>query len=83
MLSYYAAASWPLIPGARAFFGARGTPLIGTFLCLTAAALLALPWGLLFTRGRGKAELSVPLCILLTAIPPGIIASAPAIVDAE
>jgi ABC-type proline/glycine betaine transport system permease subunit len=70
MLSYYAAASWPLIPGARAFFGAQGTPLIGTFLCLTAAALLALPWGLLFTRGRGKAALSVPLCILLTAIPP-------------
>jgi hypothetical protein len=40
------------------------------FLCLAAAALLALPWGLLFTRGRGKAALSVPLCILLTAIPP-------------
>jgi hypothetical protein len=70
MLSYYAAASWPLIPGARAFFGYQGTPLIGLFLCLAAAALLALPWGLLFTRGRGKAALSVPLCILLTAIPP-------------
>src|SRR5882672_1266668 len=27
MLSYYAAASWPLIPGARAFFGVQGTPL--------------------------------------------------------
>src|SRR6267378_3775260 len=70
MFCYYAAASWPLIPGARAFFGYQGTPLIGLFLCLTAAALLALPWGLLFTRGRGKAALSVPLCILLTAIPP-------------
>src|SRR6267143_5717041 len=74
MFCYYAAASWPLIPGARAFFGYQGTPLIGLFLCLAAAALLALPWGLLFTRGRGKAALSVPLCILLTAIPPlGII----------
>ncbi len=74
MFCYYAAASWPLIPGARAFFGNQGTPLIGLFLCLTAAALLALPWGLLFTRGRGKAALSVPLCVLLTAIPPlGII----------
>src|SRR5467141_4866872 len=70
MFCYYAAASWPLIPGARAFFGVQGTPLIGMFLCLTAAALLALPWGLLFTRGRGKAALSVPLCILLMAIPP-------------
>jgi apolipoprotein N-acyltransferase len=74
MFSYYAAASWPLIPGARAFFGVRGTPLIGMFLCLAAAALLALPWGLLFTRGRGKSAFSVPLCILLTAVPPlGII----------
>jgi apolipoprotein N-acyltransferase len=74
MFSYYAAATWPLIPGARAFFGVQGTPVIGLFLCLTAAGLLALPWGLLFTRGRGGAALYVPMCILLTAMPPlGII----------
>src|SRR6202162_68542 len=74
MFSYYAGASWPLIPGARAFFGVQGTPIIGLFLCLAAAVLLALPWGLLFTRGRGRAAFCVPLCILLTAIPPlGII----------
>jgi hypothetical protein len=70
MFCYYAAASWPLIPGARAFFGLEGTPLVGLLLCLAAAALLASPWGLLFTRGRGKDVLSVPLCILLTATPP-------------
>jgi apolipoprotein N-acyltransferase len=70
MFSYYATASWPLIPGAHAFFGLQGTPLVGLLLCLAAAALLALPWGLLFTRGRGEAALSVPLCVLLTAIPP-------------
>jgi len=57
-------------PGARAFFGVQGTPVIGLFLCLAAAGLLALPWGLLFTRGRGRAAFCVPLCILLTAIPP-------------
>src|SRR6267143_4734757 len=74
MFSYYAGASWPLIPGARAFFGVQGTPSIGLFLCLGAAVLLALPWGLLFTRGRGRAAFCVPLCILLTAMPPlGII----------
>src|SRR5258708_16348027 len=74
MFSYYAAASWPLIPGARAFFGVQGTPLIGLLLCLSGGALLALPWGLLFTRGRERAACSVQLCILLTAIPPlGII----------
>ena len=74
MFSYYAAASWPLIPGAHTFFGVQGTPIIGLFLCLAAAVLLALPWGLLFMRGRGRAAFCVPLCILLTAIPPlGII----------
>jgi apolipoprotein N-acyltransferase len=70
MFCYYAAASWPVIPGARAFFGVQGTPVIGLLLCLAAAALLALPSGLLFTRGRGKAALSVLLCILFTAMPP-------------
>jgi hypothetical protein len=74
MFSYYATASWSLIPGAHAFFGVQGTPLIGLFLCLAAAGLLALPWGLLFTRGRGRAAFCVPLCLLLTAMPPlGII----------
>lgn len=74
MFCYYAAASRPLIPGARAFFGVQGTPVIGLLLCLAAAALLALPWGLLFTRGWERAAFSVPLCILLTALPPlGII----------
>jgi hypothetical protein len=70
MFCYYAAASWPVIPGASAFFGLQGTPLIGMFLCLTAATLLALPWGLLFTRKRGRAAVSVPLCVLIAAIPP-------------
>jgi hypothetical protein len=74
MFSYYATASWPLIPGAHAFFGIQGSPLIGLLLWLAAAALLALPWGLLFTRGRERAAFSVPFCILLTVTPPlGII----------
>jgi hypothetical protein len=70
MFSYYAVASWPIIPGARAFFGVQGTPLIGLFLCLTAAGLLALPWSLLFARGRGRAAFCMPLCILLSTMPP-------------
>jgi apolipoprotein N-acyltransferase len=74
MFCYYAAASWPLIPGARVFFGEHATPLVGLVLCLAAAALLGLTWGLLFTRTRGRAAIAVPICILLTAIPPlGII----------
>jgi hypothetical protein len=74
MFTYYAAASWPIVPGAHAFFGPKGTPLIGLILCVGAAALLALPWGLLFTSMRGRAAVYVPLCVLIAAIPPlGII----------
>lgn len=83
MFAYYAAASWPIIPGARAFFGQRGTTLIGLILCVGAAALLALPWGLLFSNKRGRAALYVPLCILTAAVPPlGIIGWASPILSA-
>jgi len=40
------------------------------FLCLTAATLLALPWGLLFMCGQGKSALYVPLCVVIAATPP-------------
>ena len=60
MFAYYAAASWPIIPGERVFFGRDGTPLIGLFLCVGAAALLALPWVLgvfwLIRNGRDKRD---------------------------
>src|ERR1700730_8317174 len=67
MFCYYAGASWPVTPGARAFFGVQRPPPIGLFPCLAAAVLLAFPWGLLFVRGLGRASFCVPLCILLTA----------------
>ncbi len=70
MFCYYAAASWPVIPGARAFFGSKGTPLIGLILCVGTAAVLALPWGLMFTSTRGRTAVYVPLCVLIAAIPP-------------
>jgi len=72
--AYYVAASWPIIPGAHAFFGLKGTPLIGVCLCIGAAASLALPWGLFFTRRLTRRGFYIPLCILIAAIPPlGII----------
>src|SRR5215469_13797100 len=83
MFAYYSAASWPMIPGVRVFFGRDGTPLIGLFLCVGAVALLALPWGLLFTRKPFKASLFVPLCILIAAIPPlGVIGWASPLISA-
>jgi len=74
MFAYYALASWPIIPGAHAFFGLKGTLLTGVCLCIGAAAILALPWGLLFTRRPGRRGFYIPLCILIAAVPPlGII----------
>src|SRR5882762_3270872 len=52
LFSYYVAASWPLIPGARTFFGARGTAIEGILMCFSAATLLGIPGALLFTRNR-------------------------------
>jgi apolipoprotein N-acyltransferase len=71
---YYMGASWPLIPGARTFFGARGNILEGILTCLSASALLAIPAGLVFTKNRRMRPSAITAIFLLTALPPlGII----------
>jgi hypothetical protein len=71
---YYIGASWPLIPGASMFFGARGTTIEGILICLGASTLLAIPGGLLFTRNRALRPFAIAGMFLLTALPPlGII----------
>jgi hypothetical protein len=74
LFSYYLGASWPLIPGANTFFGARGTAIQGTLICLGAATLLAIPAAVLFTHNRTKLPFAITGIFLLTALPPlGII----------
>src|SRR5207248_7961971 len=74
LFSYYVGASWPLIPGASTFFGARGTTTEGVLLWLGAAILLAIPAALLFTHDRRMRPFAVTGVFLLTALPPlGII----------
>jgi apolipoprotein N-acyltransferase len=71
---YYFGASWPVIPGARAFFGARGNIIDGILICLSASALLAIPAALLFTKNRTVRPFAITVMFLLTALPPlGII----------
>jgi hypothetical protein len=71
---YYVGASWPLIPGASAFFGARGTIIKGILICLGACGLLASPAALLFTRNRALRPFAIVGMFLLAAVPPlGII----------
>ena len=72
--SYYFGASWPLIPGAKAFFGAKASILDGAVLCLIATLVLAAPAALLFTRNRLRLPFSIPAMLTLAALPPlGII----------
>ncbi len=74
LFSYYLGASWPLVPGASTFFGARGSTIEGILLCFGAATFLAIPAALLFTRNRTKLPFAITGIFLLTALPPlGII----------
>jgi apolipoprotein N-acyltransferase len=71
---YYIGASWPLIPGAKTFFGGRATVIEGFLICLSASALLAIPAALFFTRNRTMRPLAITAMFILTALPPlGII----------
>jgi hypothetical protein len=71
---YYFGASWPVIPGARTFFGARGNIIEGILICLSASALLAIPAALLFTKNRTVRPFAITAMFVLTALPPlGII----------
>ena len=72
--SYYLGASWPLIPGAKAFFGEKASILDGVLLCLIATSFLAVPAAVLFTRNRAKLAFSIPAMLILATLPPlGII----------
>jgi apolipoprotein N-acyltransferase len=70
LLSYYVGATWPLIPGASAFFSARGTTIEGILLCFGACILLGIPGALLFTRNRALRPFAITGMFVLTALPP-------------
>lgn len=73
-LTYYAGASWAIIPAIRNFFGPDAGPASGVLLWLAAAALLALPWPLVWSPRRHQAFWRIPVGIILGVVPPlGII----------
>jgi apolipoprotein N-acyltransferase len=83
LFCYYIGASWPLIPGASAFFGAHGNMIEGFLSCFGASALLAVPAAPLFTRNRTLRPFAIIGMFLLTALPPlGIIGWASPFVSA-
>jgi apolipoprotein N-acyltransferase len=71
---YYGAALWPLVPGANNFFGPQVSVLLAIVLWITSAALLALPWPLVWSADAMQSLWRAPAGILLGVVPPlGII----------
>ena len=71
---YYAGALWPLIPGARNFFGPTVSIMSACALWAVALALLALPWPLVWSVNREQHWWRGAGGLALSAVPPlGII----------
>ena len=60
-LCYYAGALWPLMPGARNFFGSHVTILTALTLWAVACSLLASPWPLVWSLNRRQSWWRTPL----------------------
>jgi Carbon-nitrogen hydrolase len=73
-LFYYACAIWPVIPGARNFFGPRVSLFAALALWSIAAAVLSVPWAALWSPIRTQMLWRIPTALLLASVPPlGII----------
>src|SRR4051794_8314901 len=69
-LSYYGVALWPIIPGAKNFFGPEVSVLAALVLWVSAAAILAAVWPLVWSADRRQAIGRSPVALLLTVLPP-------------
>jgi apolipoprotein N-acyltransferase len=72
--SYYAAASWPMIPAARNFFGPEASIPEALGLWVAAASSLSIVWPALWSAALRQTVWRVPLALAIAAVPPlGII----------
>ena len=69
-LFYYGGALWPIIPGARNFFGPRASVLETVALWIVSSLLLALPWFLAWTKDRRHLLWRAPAGLVLSVLPP-------------
>ena len=67
---YFAAASWPMMASARAFWSLPPTSPSPLTAWMTASLLLALPWIMLWSSNRNQAISRCPLALLVGALPP-------------
>lgn len=72
--SYYAGATWTLVPGSHVFFGNSFRPLDSIVLWCVAIALLLLPWAVVFLSPPTRFAFALPFALLLAAfMPTGIV----------
>src|SRR5678815_5605517 len=67
---YFAAASWPMMPSARAFWSLSTSSTLPPITWIAASALLATPWIILWSPIRNEAFWRCPLALLANALPP-------------
>lgn len=83
MFSYYAGATWQILPGASVFFGHHANPIQVILLWATTSAILALPWAVFFSTSANFRLFTVPLTLIVLAIPPlGIVGVASPLITA-
>src|SRR5262249_17033780 len=69
-LTYYLASTWPLVPGAKTFFGPHSSWQLSLGFWLTASALLAIPCGLFYFCSWPARYASVAAAVAATTFPP-------------
>jgi len=69
-ICYYAGALWPLIPGARNFFGPAVSPLTALALWAVACIVLGSPWPLVWSSNRSQFWWRAVLGLALGVVPP-------------
>jgi hypothetical protein len=83
MVSYYAGATWQILPGAAVFFGHHVDPFDIGLMWLSCSLLLGTPWALLWSPSAGVRLWRVPITLAVLAIPPlGVIGGASPLVAA-
>jgi hypothetical protein len=69
-ISYFVGATWPVLPGASIFYGPAISPGGIVLMWLGFASLLALPWFIFCGSRPRELAWAVPLCLLLSVVPP-------------
>jgi Carbon-nitrogen hydrolase len=70
---YFAGGTWMMLPGAAVFYGTDFNPGGIFWMWVGFSVLMALPWAVLC--GRRRLVWAIPLCFVLTSVPPLALAS--------